>query len=90
MRPAKRRQYSAEEKIRTFVMLIPGERVRNIVELAAEAGVKRFVHCSTIGVHGHVEHPPAAEDAPIKPVNLGSLSLRCVLSSSFLSWVTIG
>jgi len=41
--------------------------VRNLVELAAESGVKRFVHCSTIGVHGHVNHPPANEDAPIKP-----------------------
>ena len=43
------------------------EGVRNIVELAAEAGVERFVHCSTIGVHGHVENPPADENAPIKP-----------------------
>jgi len=43
------------------------EGVRNIIELAAEAGVKRFVQCSTIGVHGHVENPPANEEAPIKP-----------------------
>jgi len=41
--------------------------VRNLVELAVESGVKRFVHCSTIGVHGHVHDPPANEDAPIKP-----------------------
>jgi nucleoside-diphosphate-sugar epimerase len=25
------------------------------------------VHCSTGGVHGHVEHPPATEDAPFNP-----------------------
>jgi nucleoside-diphosphate-sugar epimerase len=25
------------------------------------------VHCSTVGVHGDVEHPPANEDAPIRP-----------------------
>jgi len=25
------------------------------------------VHCSTVGVHGDVEHPPANEDAPLKP-----------------------
>ena len=43
------------------------EGVRNIVHLAAEAGVERFVQCSTIGVHGHVENPPATEDAPLKP-----------------------
>jgi len=41
--------------------------IRNIVELAAEAGVKRFVQCSTIGVHGHVRHPPATETSEIKP-----------------------
>ena len=38
-----------------------------IVEAAAAAGVKRVVHCSTVGVHGDVEHPPANEDAPLKP-----------------------
>lgn len=41
--------------------------IRNIVEVAAAAKVKRFVQCSTIGIYGHVEHPPADEDAPIKP-----------------------
>jgi nucleoside-diphosphate-sugar epimerase len=25
------------------------------------------VHCSTGGVHGHIEHPPATEDAPLAP-----------------------
>jgi len=25
------------------------------------------VHCSTAGVHGHVQHPPATEDAPLAP-----------------------
>ena len=37
-----------------------------IVEAAAAAGVKRVVHCSTVGVHGDVEHPPANEDAPLE------------------------
>jgi nucleoside-diphosphate-sugar epimerase len=41
--------------------------VRTIVEAAAAAGVRRVVHCSTVGVHGDVEHPPANEDAPLKP-----------------------
>jgi len=43
------------------------EGVRNIVEEAAAAGVTRFVHCSTIGVHGHVRNPPANETSEIKP-----------------------
>ena len=41
--------------------------VRDIVEAAARAGARRVVHCSTVGVHGDVENPPAAEDAPLRP-----------------------
>src|SRR5438552_906528 len=41
--------------------------VRDLVEAAARGGVKRVVHCSTVGVHGDVEHPPANEDAPLRP-----------------------
>jgi nucleoside-diphosphate-sugar epimerase len=44
--------------------------VRHLVEGAARAGVRRVVHCSTVGVHGHIEHPPADEDAPLKPGDL--------------------
>ncbi len=41
--------------------------VRHIVEAAGRNGVRRVVHCSTVGVHGDVEHPPANEEAPLKP-----------------------
>jgi dihydroflavonol-4-reductase len=41
--------------------------VAAIVRSAAAAGVRRVVHCSTVGVHGDIEHPPAGEDAPLKP-----------------------
>ncbi len=41
--------------------------VQRLVEAAADAGVRRVVHCSTVGVHGDVEHPPADEDAPLRP-----------------------
>ena len=41
--------------------------VQNVVEAAARGGARRVVHCSTVGVHGDVEHPPANEDAPLKP-----------------------
>jgi dihydroflavonol-4-reductase len=41
--------------------------VRDIIEAAAANGVRRVVHCSTVGVHGDVEHPPANEDAPLRP-----------------------
>jgi dihydroflavonol-4-reductase len=38
-----------------------------LLEAAAGQGVRRFVHTSTVGVHGHVERPPADENAPIAP-----------------------
>jgi nucleoside-diphosphate-sugar epimerase len=38
-----------------------------LIEAAAAAGVTRLVHCSTVGVHGDIEHPPANEDAPLRP-----------------------
>lgn len=38
-----------------------------LIEEAAAAGVKRVVQCSTVGVHGDVEDPPANEDAPLRP-----------------------
>ena len=41
--------------------------VKEIIEAAARAGVKRVVHCSTVGVHGDIERPPANEDAPLDP-----------------------
>ncbi len=41
--------------------------VQHIVEAAARNGVRRVVHCSTVGVHGDVEHPPANEEAPLRP-----------------------
>ena len=38
----------------------------NIITAAASAGVKRFVHCSTVGVHGDTGRTPATEDSPFK------------------------
>jgi nucleoside-diphosphate-sugar epimerase len=43
---------------------------RHVLEGAFKHGIKRVVHCSTVGVHGHVEHPPADENAPF---NAGDL-----------------
>jgi nucleoside-diphosphate-sugar epimerase len=41
--------------------------VGQVVEAASRGGARRVVHCSTVGVHGDVDHPPANEDAPLKP-----------------------
>jgi len=41
--------------------------VADLVAAGASSGVRRVVHCSTVGVHGDVERPPAGEDAPLRP-----------------------
>lgn len=40
---------------------------RNLLESASAAGIDRFVHCSTVGVLGHIANPPADEDTPFSP-----------------------
>ena len=45
------------------------EGTKNVLEAAQAAGVRKLVYCSTCGVHGDVEHPPATEDAPIQPAD---------------------
>lgn len=40
---------------------------KKVLEAAKIANVKRFVHCSTVGVQGEIENPPATEEAPYKP-----------------------
>ena len=46
------------------------EGTRKLLEAAKAAGVRRFVHTSTVGVHGHVENPPADENAPVAPSDI--------------------
>jgi len=41
-----------------------------VLEAAKKAGVKRFIHCSTIGVHGNVKSTPANEESPFSPGDL--------------------
>ncbi|MEO8090136.1 MAG: NAD(P)-dependent oxidoreductase [Gemmatimonadales bacterium] len=44
------------------------DATRRLIEASAAAGVRRIVHCSTVGVHGSVsEAAPATEDAPFQP-----------------------
>jgi nucleoside-diphosphate-sugar epimerase len=41
-----------------------------LLEAAARAGVRKFVHTSTVGVHGDVDRPPADEDTPFAPADV--------------------
>lgn len=40
-----------------------------LIGACARAGVRRVVHASSVGVYGHVAHPPADEDAPKHPTS---------------------
>jgi nucleoside-diphosphate-sugar epimerase len=40
------------------------EGTRRLLQAATAHRVRRFVHCSTVGVHGDVAEPPADEEAP--------------------------
>lgn len=47
------------------------DATRMLIEAAADAGVRRVVHCSTVGVHGDVQgDAPATEDAPFHPMDI--------------------
>ena len=41
--------------------------LRDFLEESGRAGVRRFVHCSSVGVYGRIENPPADEDTPCRP-----------------------
>ncbi len=42
---------------------------KNVLEAARDEKVKKFVYCSTCGVHGNIDNPPGGEDAPIQPAD---------------------
>lgn len=42
---------------------------RIVLESAWKNKVKKFIYCSTCGVHGNVDNPPAPETAPIQPAD---------------------
>lgn len=41
-----------------------------LLQMAQTAGVQRFVHCSSVGVIGDVDNPPANEETPCSPTNI--------------------
>ncbi|MEO7984958.1 MAG: NAD-dependent epimerase/dehydratase family protein [Gemmatimonadales bacterium] len=43
------------------------DATRLLLDAAKARGVERFVHCSTVGVHGDILSPPADEHAPYAP-----------------------
>jgi len=51
----------------SFYKQVNVDGTRVVVEAALQAGARKFVYCSTQGVHGHVAEPPGDEDSPIAP-----------------------
>lgn len=45
------------------------EGTRVVAVQALKSGVRKFVYCSTQGVHGHIENPPGDENSPIAPAD---------------------
>lgn len=50
--------------------LVNVDATRSLLEAAKAARVKRFVHCSSVGVIGDVENPPADETTECHPTNI--------------------
>ncbi len=40
---------------------------KNILDASIDAGVRRFIHCSTVGVHGDIKNPPGNEETAYGP-----------------------
>ncbi|MGH7491757.1 MAG: NAD-dependent epimerase/dehydratase family protein [bacterium] len=59
--------YRIEGVPRKYFWQVNVEGTRRVLEAAVRAGVKRFIHCSTVGVQGEIKNPPATEEAPFAP-----------------------
>ena len=59
--------YRAESPDRDEFRRVNVEALRNMLEAARTAGVGRFVHCSTVGIHGHIDEAPADEEYRPQP-----------------------
>jgi nucleoside-diphosphate-sugar epimerase len=59
--------YRAENVSRRAFWDVNVEATRRLLEASERAGVRRFVHCSTVGVQGDIRNPPAPEEAPYSP-----------------------
>jgi len=60
---AYRTEHSDKEEFRQVNV----EATRNLLEAAKLSNVKRFIHCSTVGVQGEIDDPPASEEYRYKP-----------------------
>jgi nucleoside-diphosphate-sugar epimerase len=59
--------YRAEHAARDEFVRVNVEGTRYLLDASRAHGVQRFVHCSTVGVQGGIDHPPADENYRVKP-----------------------
>ncbi len=59
--------FRQEGASRDVFMNVNAQGTVRVLRAAKRAGVSRFVHCSTAGVHGEIANPPANETAPLRP-----------------------
>jgi nucleoside-diphosphate-sugar epimerase len=62
---------------------------KNVLEVAEEVGVRRVVHCSTVGVHSHIPSPPADEEEPYRPGDIYQ-ETKCEGEKLALEWFRNG
>jgi len=59
--------FRTEESDRSAFTRVNVQATRNLLNAARRRGVGRFIHCSTVGVQGRIDDPPAAEDYRFHP-----------------------
>lgn len=59
--------YRTEHADRATFRQVNVDATRHLLDAAQAVGVGRFVHCSTVGVQGEIEDPPADEDYRFQP-----------------------
>ncbi|MFQ5822473.1 MAG: NAD-dependent epimerase/dehydratase family protein [bacterium] len=59
--------YRQEGISKEYFWKVNVDGTRAMLKQALESGVRRFVHCSTVGVQGEIANPPAKESDPYNP-----------------------
>jgi nucleoside-diphosphate-sugar epimerase len=59
--------YRSENVPKQYFWDVNVKGTKKVLEAAKRAEVKRFVHCSTVGVQGEIKTPPAKEEDPYAP-----------------------
>jgi nucleoside-diphosphate-sugar epimerase len=59
--------YRSEHADRGEFRAVNVDATRYLLDAADRHGVVRFIHCSTVGVQGAIEAPPASEDYRLRP-----------------------